>query len=58
MIDESRACPSFSLTCAYTTLPGPWDDTYQCVPANSDAWLNTSDETAPYYAVFDGRTNC
>jgi hypothetical protein len=24
MIDESRACPSFSLTCAYTTLPGPW----------------------------------
>ena len=34
------------------------DDTYRCVPAHSNVWLNNTDDTPPYYAVFDGRTNC
>jgi hypothetical protein len=41
MIDESRACPSFSLTCAYTTLPGPW-----CRDEVSLCWQKRESATA------------
>ena len=35
-----------------------WDDTYQCVPANSYTVLNNYDSPAPYNAVFDGYVGC